>query len=174
VTTPTHEGQPPPFGPPEAPDARFCEAMEAVAAMIWVSDAANNRFWFNRVWLDFTGQAAGGDWADALHPEDRDRALEIANAHFEARRRFRLQYRLRRRDGEYRRTDETAAPRLTREGGFLGYVGVCVDVDDASRRLENETAGRARTEEDLAHSSDQLAILIDGIQDYAIYLMDAS
>ncbi|MBV9289388.1 MAG: PAS domain S-box protein, partial [Hyphomicrobiales bacterium] len=79
---------------------------------------------------------------------------------------------MRRRDGEYRWIDETATPRPTGDGGFLGYIGVGADFHDAKTRLEDESAGRARAEDDLARSSDQLAILIDGIQDYAIYMMD--
>ena len=168
--TPSTTAHPP--HTPEGLEAQFCGAMDAAPVMIWVSEAANNRFWFNRVWLDFTGQPPGGDWADGLHPEDRDRALENANTHFDARKPFRQQYRLRRRDGEFRWIDETATPRETHEGGFLGHIGACFDVHDETTRLENEIAGRARAEKDSARSSDQLAILIDGIQDYAIYMMD--
>ena len=56
---------------------------------------------------------------------------------FDARRRFRMEYRLRRADGEYRWILDDDAPRFTSEGIFAGYIGSCVDITD-KRRAEEE------------------------------------
>ena len=74
--------------------------------------------WFNQVWLDFTGrsmeQEMGNGWAEAVHPEDFDRCLDSYVTHFDQRKEFRMEYRLRRHDGEYRWLDDHGVPGISR------------------------------------------------------------
>jgi PAS domain S-box-containing protein len=118
-------------------DARFCEAMDAAPVMIWVSGEDKLCIWFNRPWLEFTGRTLaeelGNGWAEGVHPEDFDRCLEIYVSHFDARTKFRTQYRMRRHDGEYRWIDDIGIPRYARDGSFLGYFGSCTDVTTKKR-----------------------------------------
>jgi PAS domain S-box-containing protein len=113
-------------------DERFCEVMDAAPVMIWVSGQDKGCVWFNRPWLLFTGrsmrQELGNGWTEGVHPDDFERCLEIYNHHFEERKEFRMQYRLRRNDGAYHWIDDVGIPRYKRDGGFLGYVGSCTDV----------------------------------------------
>jgi PAS domain S-box-containing protein len=164
--------------PPEPPgglDQRFCDVMDAAPVMIWVSGTDKLCTWFNKPWLEFTGrtmaQEVGNGWAEGVHPDDLDRCLRIYVEHFDTRRRFRMQYRLRRHDGEYRWVDDIGMPRHATDGTFLGYIGSATDAHEAATRLASETAVRQQAEQDLAHSSGQLAVLVDGIQEYAIYMI---
>jgi PAS domain S-box-containing protein len=113
-------------------DKRFCEVMDAAPVMIWVSGKDKGCIWFNQPWLTFTGrsiaQEVGNGWTDGIHREDFDRCLEMYFTHFEARKDFRMQYRLRRSDGAYRWIDDAGIPRYARDGTFLGYIGSCTDV----------------------------------------------
>jgi len=149
--------------------------MDAAPVMIWVSGVDKLCTWFNKPWLDFTGrslqQELGNGWAEGVHPIDLQRCLDIYIKQFDARERFRMQYRLRRHDGTYCWIDDIGVPRHARDGTFLGYWGSCTDVDEAAARLEGKVAVPRRTERD-AKSSSQLAVLIDSIQDYAIYMID--
>ena len=43
---------------------------------------------------------------------------------------FRVEYRLRRHDGEYRWMVDTGMPRRDAAGAVLGYIGSCIDVTD--------------------------------------------
>jgi PAS domain S-box-containing protein len=94
-----------PIEPAGGLDARFCEVMDAAPVMIWVSGQDKRCLWFNRQWLIFTGrnmaQELGNGWAEGVHREDFDRCLETYISHFDARKEFRMQYRLRQHDGTY-------------------------------------------------------------------------
>ena len=113
-------------------DARFCEVMDAAPVMIWVSGTDKQCVWFNRPWLNFTGrdiqQEVGNGWMEGVHPDDFDRCLKTYVDHFDARKKFRMEYRLRRYDRTYRWIDDTGIPRYARDGSFLGYIGSCTDV----------------------------------------------
>jgi PAS domain S-box-containing protein len=114
-------------------DTRFCEIMDAAPVMIWVSGKDKLCVWFNRPWLTFTGrsmaQELGSGWTEGVHREDFDRCLETYVRHFDARKEFRMQYRLR-SHGTYRWIDDTGTPRYARDGTFLGYMGSCTDIHE--------------------------------------------
>jgi len=124
-------------------DARFCEVMDTAPVMIWISGPDKQCVWFNRPWLSFTGrdmqQEIGNGWSEGVHQEDFDRCLETYVSHFDARKEFRMEYRLRRHDRTYRWIDDTGIPRYARDGSFLGYIGSCTDIHDY-----RETQGELR------------------------------
>ncbi|HXW27933.1 MAG TPA: ATP-binding protein [Xanthobacteraceae bacterium] len=126
-------------------DARFCEIMDAAPVMIWVSGTDRRCVWFNRPWLTFTGrsmtQEFGNGWTEGVHREDFDRCLETYVTHFDARKAFRMQYRLRNGDGTYRWIDDTGIPRYARDGTFLGYIGSCTDIHEL-RETQTELRNR--------------------------------
>jgi PAS domain S-box-containing protein len=126
-------------------DARFCEVMDAAPIMIWVSGQDKLCVWFNRPWLTFTGrsmaQEVGNGWTEGIHREDFGRCLETYVGHFDARKEFRMQYRLRSRDGTYRWIDDTGIPRYARDRTFLGYIGSCTDIHEL-RETQNELRDR--------------------------------
>jgi PAS domain S-box-containing protein len=115
-------------------DSRFCEIMDAAPVMIWVSGTNKDCVWFNRPWLNFTGRSMkeelGNGWAQGVHEQDLNQCLQTYVTRFDAREDFRLIYRLRRHDGEYRWIDDTGIPRFARDGSFLGYIGSCVDIHE--------------------------------------------
>jgi len=126
-------------------DARFCEVMDAAPVMIWVSGEDKGCVWFNKPWLTFTGrqmdQEIGNGWSEGVHRDDVDRCLKIYMTQFDARKDFRMQYRLRRYDGAYRWIDDTGIPRFARDGSFLGYIGSCIDIHDY-REVQSELRRR--------------------------------
>ncbi|WP_439395091.1 ATP-binding protein [Bradyrhizobium sp. PMVTL-01] len=121
-----------PFELPGGLDARFCEVMDVAPVMIWVSNTDKQCVWFNLPWLNFRGrdiqQELGTGWSEGVHPKDLDPCLQTYISHFDARKEFRMEYRLRRYDGAYRWIDDTGIPRYARDGSFLGYIGSCIDI----------------------------------------------
>jgi PAS domain S-box-containing protein len=108
--------------------------------LIWISGPDKECFYFNDGWLRFTGrtleQERGNGWAEGIHPDDLQRRLGVYGAAFEAREEFKLEYRLKRHDGQYRWLLDKGVPYYQENGDFAGYIGTCMDIDDL---LENET-----------------------------------
>lgn len=115
-------------------EERFRHMADTAPVMIWISGPDKLCTYFNKPWLDFTGrtmeQEIGNGWAEGVHPEDFQYCLETYVNAFDARQDFRMEYRHKRFDGEYRWILDTAIPRFTPEGRFLGYIGSCIDITD--------------------------------------------
>jgi PAS domain S-box-containing protein len=118
-------------------EARFRELADAAPVLVWTSGTDALCDFFNKPWLEFTGrtmeQELGHGWAEGVHPDDFDRCLEIYLSSFEAREPFRMEYRLRRADGEYRWVLDSGVPRFTESGTFTGFIGSCIDISDQKR-----------------------------------------
>ena len=146
-------------------DARFCEVMDAAPVMIWMSGEDKGCVWFNRSWLTFTGrslaQEMGQGWSEGVHRDDFERCIQVYFSHFDARKDFRIQYRLRRNDGAFRWIDDTGIPRFARDGTFLGYIGSCVDIHE-HRATQSELRQRLLEIAELNRQADT-AILVTSI-----------
>jgi PAS domain S-box-containing protein len=116
--------------------------------MIWRSGVDKGCDFFNPWWLAFTGrtlrQELGAGWAEGVHPEDLDACLASYAAAFDARVPFRLEYRLRRFDGEYRWVLDLGTPRHDLAKQFTGYIGCCFDITD--RKQAEQALGEAHAE----------------------------
>ena len=130
---------PPPAASQSAPlafdagEQRFRELADNAPVMIWRSTPDKQCDWFNQRWLEFTGRRlpdeVGFGWTQGVHPDDLQRCVATYAAAFDGREPFRMHYRLRRSDGEYRTVLFVGAPYL-RDGAFAGYVGSCIDVSE--------------------------------------------
>lgn len=120
-------------------EERFRTMADNAPIMIWMEDVQDQRSsrggsFFNQRWHEFTGltqeQTQGGGWQVNIHPDDRKFYLDTYREAFEKRTPFRIEYRLRCRDGIFRWIEDSGIPRFTADGEFLGYIGVCLDVTE--------------------------------------------
>lgn len=115
-------------------EVRFRMMADTAPVSIWLSGADQQCYWFNKVWLDFTGrtlsQEVGEGWLEGVHPDDLQTRLQTYVSAFEARREFTMEYRLRRFDGQYRWLVDHGVPRYDEDGCFHGYIGSCMDITD--------------------------------------------
>ena len=122
-------------------EGRFRVLADTAPVMIWMSDTDKSCFYFNQPWLDFTGRTleeeSGDGWFEGVHPEDREACVETFDKSLDAREQFKMEYRLRRGDGEYRWVLDHGVPRHSPSGRFLGYVGSCIDIHER-REAERE------------------------------------
>jgi PAS domain S-box-containing protein len=136
---------PPPRGARRAQSAdQFRLMADYAPVMIWVANPDRKSVYFNRPWLEFTGRPLeaelGLGWTDGIHAGDRDRLLGAYSQAFDACVPFEAEYRLRRRDGEYRWLLAKGAP-LVHESRLCGFVASCVDITD---RMAAEQSARKR------------------------------
>jgi PAS domain S-box-containing protein len=131
-------------------EARFRLVADSAPVMIWMSGTDKLCTYFNKPWLDFTGRSIGRElgngWAEGVDPEDLQKSLDTYIQSFDRREAFRMEYRLRRHDGEFRWILDIGVPRFNPDRSFAGYIGSCIDVTE-----------QRRAEEQLRHAQDDLA-----------------
>ncbi|TEW63352.1 PAS domain S-box protein, partial [Mucilaginibacter phyllosphaerae] len=60
--------------------------------------------------------------------EDRDRAAAKFLADLKAQQPYKVDFRIRRKEGEVRWCIATGNPQYNQQGKFMGYIGACTDV----------------------------------------------
>lgn len=101
--------------------------------MIWSCDSRGVVNYVGPEWETFTGQplpfSLRSGWLDMVHPDDR---AEVGRIFLEACMQastFTLQFRLRRRQGDYARVVSGAAPSVSPvDGSFVGFLGALTEV----------------------------------------------
>jgi PAS domain S-box-containing protein len=135
-------------------EARFQAMADTAPVLIWMTGTDGLCNYFNKPWLEFTGrtmeQEVGIGWTEGVYPDDVQGCFDCFLPAFHARKTFRMEYRLRRADGEYRWVIESGIPRYTGAGEFAGYIGSNIDITEL-KRAEVERQRLHQLEADLAH-----------------------
>ncbi len=121
-------------------ERRFRIMADTAPVMIWMTDTELSFNYFNKGWLDYSGNKLeheiGDGWVKGVHDEDIDLVLNDFVSKLKSREKFSMEFRLKRYDGEFRWFLNTGAPRFVNDDDFLGYIGSCVDITE--RRMAEE------------------------------------
>jgi len=130
----------------QSSEVRFRMLADNAPVMIWMTGPDKLCTWVNRQWLQFVGHPLehelGIGWFENVHPDDRAELMRVYDACFDARQPFRMEYRLRRHDGEWRWVLDAGAPNHRVDGGFEGYVGSRVEVTEHKRAVQRAEQSR--------------------------------
>jgi len=141
-------------------EQRFRLVADTAPALMWMSGTDKLCNYYNKPWLDFTGRSMeeelGNGWAEGVHPDDLQRCLDIYTQSFDRREKFKMEYRLRHHDGEYRWILDIGVPRLNQDGSFAGYIGIGVDVTE--RKLVED---RLREYERAVEAAEEMIAVLD-------------
>ena len=115
-------------------EGRFRVLANSAPVMIRMSGPDRRATDFNLPWLDFTGRSLeaerGDGWLEGVHPDDAAACVDIRRRAFERREPYRMEYRMRRADGEFRWLLDSGQPRFTPDGVFAGMIGSAIDITD--------------------------------------------
>lgn len=121
-------------------EERFRLVASTAPVMIWMAGTDKLCNYFNQPWLEFSGRPIevelGNGWAEGVYPEDVKSCWDSYAQAFDRRESFKIEYRLRRHDGEYRWVSDTGVPRFNPDGSFAGYIGSCIDITDRKQAEE--------------------------------------
>lgn len=125
-------------------------------------DKAANMSYFNKTWLDYTGEtfkkALGRSWDEVVHPDDYKGIMDAYVPAFKARDAYTVEARIKRYDGEYRWHTFKGVPRYSPDGKFSGFIGVGFDIHE--RKLYEETLRYQKSLLEAQQEASPLGILV--------------
>ncbi|WP_052090832.1 PAS domain S-box protein [Desulfosporosinus sp. HMP52] len=114
--------------------------MDNFPTMVWRVNTKKECDYLNKVWLDFTGFSAeevlGSGWIKTCHPEDTERFLKVYSESFEKCVPYKVEFRMRRYDGEYRWVTSIGTPYYNLDDKFAGYIGAVFDITEEKKAEE--------------------------------------
>jgi PAS domain S-box-containing protein len=132
---------------------------------IWVTDAQGNNRYANRNYLDFCGmtseQSVGDRWRSLIHPQDAEQCFTAFDQALREHKPYHSERRSRRADGEWRWLKSYAEPRFSRDGEFLGLVGVSQDITE-SKQAEQDLRNSEERFRQLAENIREVFWVVDG------------
>ena len=121
-------------------EQRHRSYIELTGQLGWTTTADGSLVEDLPAWRAFTGQSGeeikGTGWANALHPDDVERALEVWNKAVATRSAYEVEYRVRRHDGVYRHWLARGVPLFKEDGSIREWIGTSIDITDMKRAGE--------------------------------------
>ena len=129
----------------KASEERYKALIDITAQIVWNTDPDGKILHSNVV--PFVGQnpeeSDGGGWLWAIHPDDRQRTIELWSLALANLTPFEIEHRVRRWDGEYRLMSGRAIPLFDTDGSLREWVGLHTDVTE----IRKDEANLRRSEE---------------------------
>lgn len=129
----------------------FQFAMDFLPQIFWLAWPDGYHYYYNRQWYDYTGlpfdESKGEGWHHLFHPDDQERAWKLWQHSLETGESYKIEYRLRRHDGQYHWFLARALPLRDEKGIITKWFGTCTDIHDQktfTEQLEKMVAERTK------------------------------
>jgi len=147
---------------------QLSEAQRLANLGSWSWDVVSNRITWSDQLHDIYGVAPDqfsgklDDFIGFIHPEDRAKVQALISDALEGGNSFAHSERIVRRDGSVRHLQSVGEVVRDKNGAALRMLGICLDVTD---RKDAESA--------LRESEESYRLLVTGVHDYAIFMLDS-
>ncbi len=138
-------------------EQRYRSLTQIITSIVWTTDDEGRFVAPQESWADYTGQTfeelRGFGWADALHPDDRERVRAVWAKACATKSLYATEGRLWHAASKaYRHFEVRGVPIIDSEGDVREWVGTCIDVEDRKQfeHALRESEQRFRTMADTA------------------------
>jgi PAS domain S-box-containing protein len=139
-------------------ERRWRDLTEALPQLVWTATPDGSCDYFSTQWTQHTGVQEGGllgwRWLETLHPEDREPTRQFWTDSVAGRRPYDVEYRVRRRDGEYRWFKTRGVPIRDGGGNIVKWFGTCTDITDLRQTEQALRASERRFRVFVDHAAD--------------------
>jgi len=144
-------------------ESRLRQLADAMPQIVYTCGPDGLVDYGNQRWVEYVGvpveQSLGSKWIEAIHPDDREITRRRLRQAGETGQPFETEYRLRRKDGQFRWYLARGSPIRNARGQIVKWIGTSTDIHDlkeaeAEREelLARERAARAEAE----HSAESI------------------
>ncbi len=138
-------------------EARLRQIADAVPQIVYTCGPDGMADYINQRGQEYLGisseQSVGSAWREALHPDDRERTGQQWTEAVKTERPFEIEYRLRRKDSQYRWLLSRAVPIRNGQKQIVKWIGTSTDIHDRKQAeaereelLAREQAAREASE----------------------------
>ena len=115
-------------------EERFRILTEAMPQIVWSADKAGAVDFYNKHTYEYAGvkkgDIEGWNWLAAIHPKDKDETVEKWKEAIKAGKLYRVEHRIRRKDGEYRWHLTRGVPVVDSSGLISRWIGTSADIHE--------------------------------------------
>jgi len=115
-------------------EQRWRDLTEALPQLVWSATPDGACDYFSAQWTEHTGvpepDLLGWRWLETLHPDDREHTRKFWLESVAEHHPYDIEYRVRRRDGEYRWFKTRGVPIRDTDGNIVKWFGSCTDITE--------------------------------------------
>ncbi|KDN42312.1 hypothetical protein K437DRAFT_269450 [Tilletiaria anomala UBC 951] len=135
----------------------FKTVADSLPIFVWTTYPDGAVEWFNKQWYDFTGvksrESLGLAWSSLFHEEDRPATFRAWSHCLRTGERYNVEYRCRRKDGQWRWFLGQAQPMRNSRGEITKWFGTCTDIHDQIEALASSRQSQAQLESVINHAA---------------------
>ncbi|MFB2836575.1 PAS domain-containing protein [Floridanema evergladense] len=137
---------------------RYRILAEGLRQFVWICDDNGQLEYCNQYWYEYTGlnreQTINSGWTGVVYPDDVERLIEQWDIGTETKESYKIEYRVRKNDGQYRWFLGSIAPIYDSRGNVIKWVGSAIDIHDR-KQAEAERVNLLTAEQTARQEAEQ-------------------